>query len=128
MIFQSLMGPKKSRFVTFLMVPFKDDFAQLQWPTHEKELYNIVCCFKMWQHYLRMHKTKVFTNISLKNFETKPRASRKYLKWHDTLALLDVQLVHKPGQGNGILDVLNWKEESQMEQPSTKTQSLRAIF
>jgi hypothetical protein len=35
--------------------------AQLQWPTHEKELYTIVCCLKMWQHYLGMYNTKIFT-------------------------------------------------------------------
>jgi hypothetical protein len=56
------------------MVPPKDAFNQLQWPTHEKKLYNIVGCFKMWQHYLGMHKTKVFTNVSLKNFKIKPKA------------------------------------------------------
>ncbi len=36
--------------------------VQLQWPIHEKELYIVVCCLKAWQHYLGMHKTKVFTN------------------------------------------------------------------
>jgi hypothetical protein len=45
--------------------------AQLQWLTHEKKLYNIVCCLKTWKHYLGMHKTKIFTdNISLRYFET----------------------------------------------------------
>jgi hypothetical protein len=45
--------------------------AQLQWPTHEKKLYAIVCCLKAWQHYLGMHKTKVYmNNVSLQYFET----------------------------------------------------------
>jgi hypothetical protein len=39
--------------------------VQLQWPIYVKELYIIVCFLKAWQHYLGMHKTKVFTkNIS----------------------------------------------------------------
>jgi hypothetical protein len=25
--------------------------TQLRWPTHEKELYNVVYCLKTWQHY-----------------------------------------------------------------------------
>ncbi len=33
--------------------------TQLRWPTHEKELYTIVCCLKAWQHYSGTHKTKV---------------------------------------------------------------------
>jgi hypothetical protein len=45
--------------------------AQLQWPTHKKELYVIVCHVKAWQHYLGTQKTKVYTdNISLRYFET----------------------------------------------------------
>jgi hypothetical protein len=34
-------------------------------------------------------------NVSLKYFETQPEASAKELKWHDTLALMDVKLIHK---------------------------------
>jgi len=52
--------------------------AQLQWLIHEKELYFVLCCLKMWQCYLGTHKTKVFMdNISLKYFETQLRASMK---------------------------------------------------
>jgi hypothetical protein len=50
--------------------------TQLQWPIHEKELYNVVCCLKTWQHYLGM--IEVFTNnIFLKYFETQPKALAK---------------------------------------------------
>jgi hypothetical protein len=53
--------------------------AQLQWLIHEKELYIIVCCVKTWKHYLRMHKTKVFTeNVFLKYFETQPTLEGKF--------------------------------------------------
>jgi hypothetical protein len=52
----------------------------------------------------------------------------KQLKWHDTLALLDVELIHKLGQDNVIHDALNRKKEFQLERASTKTQALRAIF
>jgi hypothetical protein len=62
-----------------------------------KKLYIIIYYFKAWQHYLGMHKIKVFMyNISLKYFETQPRALEKYLRWHDTLVLLDAELIHKP--------------------------------
>jgi hypothetical protein len=68
--------------------------AHLKWPIHEKELYIVVCCLNTWQQYLATHKTKVFMNyISLKYFETPPKASTKQLTWHDTLALLDVELI-----------------------------------
>jgi hypothetical protein len=84
---------------------------------------------KTWQHYLEMHKTKVFKdNVSLKHFETQSRTSIKQLRWHDTLTLLDVELIHKPRWNNIIPNELNKKEEFQIEKPPTKIQALRAIF
>jgi hypothetical protein len=76
-----------------------------------------------------MYKTKVFMkNIPLKYFETQPKASMKQLIWHDTLVLLDVQLIHKPGWDNIVPNALSMKEEFQVEKPLTKTQALKAIF
>jgi hypothetical protein len=66
----------------------------------------------MWQHYLGTHKTKVYMdNVSLRYFETQLRVSTKQLRWHDTLALLDVELFHKLGRDNVVLDAINKKEE-----------------
>jgi hypothetical protein len=88
-----------------------------------------MCCLKAWQHYLGTHKTKVYTDdIFLQYFEMQPRASTKQLKWHDTLALLDVELIHKLRQDNVVHDSLSRKKEFQLERPLTKTQALRAIF
>jgi hypothetical protein len=88
-----------------------------------------VCYLKAWQHYLGTHKIKVCTdNVSLQYFEIQPKASMKQLKWHDTLALLDVELIHKPRWDNVVPDALNRKEEFQLEKPSTKTHASRVIF
>jgi hypothetical protein len=35
----------------------------------------------------------------------------KQLRWHDTLALLDVELIHKLGWDNVIHDALNRNKE-----------------
>jgi hypothetical protein len=47
----------------------------------------------------------------LKYFETQPKALTKQLRWHNTLALLDVELIHKLGHDNVVPDVLSKKEE-----------------
>jgi hypothetical protein len=47
---------------------------------------------------------------------------------NDTLAFLDVELIHKLGQNNVVPNALNQKEEFQVENPPTKTQALKAIF
>ncbi len=71
-----------------------------------------MCCLKTWQHYLWTHKTKVFMdNVSLKCFETQPKASTKQLKWHDNLVLLDMELIHKVRWDNVFPNALNRKEE-----------------
>ncbi len=96
--------------------------AQLRWPIHEKELYVIISCLKMWQHFLGTHKTKVFTdNVSLKYFETQLKVSTKQLRWHNTLALLDVEMIHKLRWDNVVPNTLSRKEKIQVEKPPTKT-------
>lgn len=104
----------------------KLDGCQRRWPTHEKELFAVVHCLKTWQHYLGLHKTKVYTdNVSLKYFETQAQMSAKQLRWHDTLALMNVDLIHKPGRDNVVPDALSRKEE--LHAMST-TQVLRLMY
>jgi hypothetical protein len=77
-----------------------------------------------------MHKIKAFMdNVSLTYFKTQQKASTKQLRWHDSLTLLDVELIHKPCQDNIVVsNALSRKEEFQVEKPLIKTQTLRAII
>jgi len=50
-------------------------------------------------------------NVFLKYFETQPRATMKQMWWHDTLALMDIELICKLGNDNVVLDALNYREE-----------------
>ena len=103
----------------------KLDGTQINWPTHEKEMFAVVHCLKTWQHYLGLHKTKVFTdNVSLKYFETQAKVTPKQLRWYDTLVLMNVELIHKPGRENVVPDALSRKDE---HRPSI-TQVLRVIY
>jgi hypothetical protein len=52
----------------------------------------------------------------------------KQLWWHNTLALMDIELIHKPGKDNVVLDVLSCKEEYQREMLWESTQILRSMF
>ncbi len=73
-------------------------------------------CLKAWQHYLGSHETKVFTNnVFFRYFETQPRAMAKEFHWHDTLALMDIKLTHKPRKNNVVPYVLSRKEEYQRQ-------------
>ena len=48
--------------------------VEKRWPTHEKELLAVVHCLKLWQHYLGLEYTKVYTdNVLVQYFETQPK-------------------------------------------------------
>ena len=71
-------------------------------------------CLKMWGHYLGTHKAKVYMdNVSLKYFKTQAQVSAKSLRWHDSLAFMKVDLIHKLDRGNVVLDALSRRERFQ---------------
>ncbi len=64
----------------------------------------------------------------MRYFKIQLRALTKQLKWHDTLVLLDVELIQKLGRDNIVPNTLSRKEEFQVEKLVTKTQALKTIF
>ena len=52
-------------------------------------------------------------NVYLMYFGTHAQVSTKPLQWHNTLAVMKVDLIHKPGHGNVVSDALNGQEEFQ---------------
>ncbi len=50
-------------------------------------------------------------NVTLKYFATQPKLSSKQVRWQDTLALFNVDIRHKPGKENVVLDVLSRKHQ-----------------
>ena len=104
----------------------KLDGCQRRWPTHEKELFAVVYCLKLWQHYLGLHKTKVYMdNVSLKYFETQAQVSAKKLTWHNTLVLMNVDLIQKSDCDKVVPDALSRREEFQA---MSTIQALRFMY
>jgi hypothetical protein len=64
-------------------------------------------------------------NVSLRYFETQPRAITKQLRWYDTLAFMDIKLIHKPSKDNVVP---SRKKEYQGEMPLESTQILLAML
>ena len=86
--------------------------VERRWPTHEKEMWAIVHCLKLWQHYLGLEYTKVYTdNVSVRYFETQPKITPKQWRWADVLACFNVDLIHKPGRDNVVPDALSRRQE-----------------
>ena len=61
--------------------------VERRWLTHEKEMWAVVHCLKLWQHYLGLEYTKVYTdNVSMRYLETQPKITPKQWRWADVLA------------------------------------------
>ncbi len=83
-----------------------------RWPTHEKELRAVIHYLKTWGHYIGSKDVVVWTvNVTLKCFATQPKLSSKHVRWQDTLALFNVDIWHKHGKENIMLDVLSRKHQ-----------------
>ena len=86
--------------------------VERRWPTHEKEMWAVVHCLKLWQHYLRLEYTKVYTNnFSVRYFEMQPKVTQKQWRWADVLACFNVDLIHKSGRDNVVPDTLSRRQE-----------------
>jgi hypothetical protein len=75
-------------------------------------MWAIIHCLKTWGHYIGSKDVVVWTdNMTLKYFATQPKLSSKQVRWQDTLALFNVDIRHKPGKENIVLDALSQKHQ-----------------
>jgi hypothetical protein len=67
--------------------------TERRWSTHEKEMWAVVHCFKIWGHYIGSKDVVMWTdNVTLKYFVTQPKLSSKQVRWRDTLVLFNVDI------------------------------------
>jgi hypothetical protein len=82
--------------------------AELNYPTHEKELLAVVNALREWRHYLQGQPFTVITdNWAVKHAQTSPQLSRRQARWLETLQEYDFKIEHKPGHTNDVPDALS---------------------
>ena len=92
-------------------IPSRSKKTQKILPTHKEEVFAVVHCLETWEHYLGLHKTNVYMdNVFLKYFGIQTQMNVIPLRWHDTLARMHVDKIHKLGRENVILNMLNTQE------------------
>jgi hypothetical protein len=73
-------------------------------------MWAVIHCLKTWGHYIGSKDVVVWIdNVTLKYFATQPKLSSKQVRWQNTLALFNVDIWHKPGKENIVLDALSRK-------------------
>ncbi len=86
--------------------------TERRWPTHEKGMWAVIHCLKTWGHYIGSKDVVVWTdNVTLKYFATQLNLSSKQVRWQNTLALFNVDIRHKLGKENVVLDALSRKHQ-----------------
>ena len=86
----------------------KMNSAEMNYPTHERELLAVIHALRTWRHYLAGQKFSVVTDhYSLQYLKTQPQLSKRQARWLDFIAEFDFNIVHKPGKSNVVADALS---------------------
>ena len=82
--------------------------AELNYPTHEKELLAIVHALKIWRTYLEGSKFTVITDhASLEFIRTQTNLSRRQARWLELLQSMTFDVKYRPGKTNIVADALS---------------------
>ena len=82
--------------------------AEMNYPTHERELLSVVHALRQWRHYLLGKHFKIVTDHhSLKYLMTQPNLSKRQARWVEQLSEFDFEVVHRPGKSNVVADALS---------------------
>ena len=88
--------------------------AELNWTTHEKELFAVKEAITKWEHYLGQRHFKVLTdNRAVTYLHTQEKLSLKQARWLELFSRFNFEVVHVPGKDNHVADALSRRDDLQ---------------
>ena len=83
----------------------KMNAAEMNYPTHERELLVVIHALRVWRHYLLGKPFKIVTDHhSLKYLMTQPNLSKRQARWVEMVAEFDFEVVHRPEKSNVVAE------------------------
>ena len=83
---------------------------ELNYPTHDLELADVVHALKIWRHYLIGHKYDIYTDHkSLKYIFTQSELNLRQHRWLELIKDYDLEVHYHPGKANVVLTVLKYQ-------------------
>lgn len=81
---------------------------EVNYPTHDLELAEVVFALKIWRHYLYSKKCTIYTNHkSLKYLITQKELNLRQRRWIELLKDYDCSIEYHPGKANVVADALS---------------------
>ncbi|KAJ9511015.1 hypothetical protein QJQ45_002809 [Haematococcus lacustris] len=96
--------------------------AEINYPTHDRELLAVVHALNLWRHYLLGRPFTIETdNCPITHIMTQPHLSARQLRWTQLLAPYSFTLVHKAGKTHIVPDALSRRPDYQLSALSVAT-------
>ncbi|KAJ9512237.1 hypothetical protein QJQ45_012789 [Haematococcus lacustris] len=96
--------------------------AEINYPTHDRELLAVVHALTLWRHYLLGRPFTIETdNCPITHIMTQPHLSARQLRWTQLLAPYSFTLVHKAGKTHIVPDALSRRPDYQLSALSVAT-------
>ena len=82
--------------------------AELNYPTHDKELLSVMHALRTWRQFLHGKPFLIITdNSATKYIQTKAQLSSRQARWLDLMAEFTFEIKHRPGTENVVADALS---------------------
>jgi hypothetical protein len=96
--------------IEFLSKKFND--TEINWATHEKELFAMVYAINQWRHYLQtsIPFEVVTDNIAVTYIQSQTKLTSKQARWIQLLGEFNFTIHHRPGTTNVVADGLSRKD------------------
>jgi len=105
-------GSRPVAFMSKKLLP-----AEMNYPTHERELLAIVCALKEWRHYLfGNHFTVLTDHRPLQHIQNQPHLSARQTRWSEFLQQFDLTIEYQQGKSNVVADALSRRSDHKDEQ------------
>ncbi|WVZ81159.1 hypothetical protein U9M48_028571 [Paspalum notatum var. saurae] len=83
---------------------------EVNYPTHDPELANLLCMLKIRRHYLFGNKCEIYTDHkSLKYIFTQNELNMRQRRWLELIKDYDLEIHYHPGKANVVADALSRK-------------------
>jgi hypothetical protein len=84
---------------------------ELNYPTHDLELADVVHALNIWRHYLMGNRCNIFTDHkSLKYIFTQSELNMRQRRWFELIKDYDLEVHYHPGKANVVADALSRKD------------------